>query len=125
MLTGSHGAPLLPAWRCVAVTGIVLEDLQAPPQQQFEQLRVTDPRLYFKTMQQQQQQSSQPQSQPQQQQGHATLMQQQDPTAAIGSIDPGNLLDPPVTSAVARQVRTLVVCHPSVTCTLAASSTDA
>lgn len=79
--------------------GIVLEDLQAPPQQQFEELRVTDPRLYFKSTQQQQQQLLQ------QQQKSSIKKQQLSPAQLVGSINPSNLLDPPFHSAVAQQVR--------------------
>eukprot|EP00878_Enallax_costatus_P019887 GHUV01020997.1.p1 GENE.GHUV01020997.1~~GHUV01020997.1.p1 ORF type:complete len:427 (+),score=167.75 GHUV01020997.1:757-2037(+) len=78
--------------------GIVLEDLQAPTQQKFEELRVTDPRLYFRTMQQQQH------PQAQQQPPSVGLKQQPDPAMLLGSIDLRNLLDPPVTSSIARQV---------------------
>eukprot|EP00879_Flechtneria_rotunda_P022351 GHRR01023582.1.p1 GENE.GHRR01023582.1~~GHRR01023582.1.p1 ORF type:complete len:313 (+),score=147.44 GHRR01023582.1:359-1297(+) len=90
-------------------TGVVLEDLQAPPQHQFEELRVTDPRLYFRTMQNQQQQGQQQQGQ--QQQGQqpgqppgAKKQQQQTVLELLRSIDPYNLLDPPIKPSAAKQV---------------------
>lgn len=87
----------------------MIEDLQAPLEQQLEELRVTDPRLYFRAMQQQpgqlQQQQQSPQSQHQQQQQQFVgVKAQQDVLQLLRAVDPLNLLDPPMPPAVAQQV---------------------
>jgi hypothetical protein len=104
---------------------VVLEDLQQPPQQQFEELKVSDPRRYFssstpgpgaRTHQQQQQQQKRslqpPSKQEQQQQGKRVKAEGlggvtyggKDVLELLGSVDPLQLDNPPILPSVAQQV---------------------
>jgi hypothetical protein len=101
----------------VACAGSGLEDLSAPVQQQFEELRVTNPRLYFSHTQllqqpqpaSQQSQQSQPQDAGWKQPGGAQQpqpqQQPQDVVAILRSIDCNALSDRPMEPAVANKVR--------------------
>lgn len=95
---------------CHAGSG--LDDLSAPVQQQFEELSVTNPRLYFSNIQQQQQPGLQ---QPQgaelavTQEGAGGRQQQQqrqpqDVVRLLQSIDPHALSDQPMAGPVANKV---------------------
>lgn len=97
----------------VACAGSGLEDLAAPVQQQFEELRVTNPRLYFSHTQPPPQQPAS--QQPQQSHLHDAgrkppggaqqQQQQQDVVAILRSIDVNALSDRPMEPAVANKVR--------------------
>lgn len=82
-----------------------MDDLQAPVQQQFEVLHVTDPRLYFSKLQQQQpQQQGQGQGPTVKQELGTQQVQPQDVVQMLRSIDPNALTDRPMQDEVARKV---------------------
>lgn len=82
-----------------------MDDLQAPIQQQFEVLHVTNPRLYFSNIQQQPQQQGQGQVPTVKQELGAQQMQPQDVVQVLRSIDPNALTDRPMQDEAARKVR--------------------
>jgi hypothetical protein len=98
----------------VFLAGSGLDDLTAPVQQQFEELSVTNPRLYFSNIQQrQQQQQQQPLSQQsdypvKQESGYhqqQQLQQPQDVVRLLREVDANALTDKPMEGPVASKVR--------------------
>lgn len=100
---------------CAAIVGCHtasgLEDLSAPVQQQFEELSVTNPRLYFSNIQQQQPGLQQPQGTElavkQEAAGGRQKQQQrqpQDVVRLLRSINPHALSDQPMAGPVANKV---------------------
>jgi hypothetical protein len=92
----------------VFMAGSGLDDLAAPVQQQFEELSVTNPRLYFSNIQQQQQPLSQQSGCPVKQEGgyqQQQLQQPQDVVRLLREIDANALTDKPMDGPVANKVR--------------------
>lgn len=97
---------------CVISAGSGLDDLSTPVQQQFEELSVTNPRLYFTHIQQQQPsqpgKGQQPQGLPVKQEQQDSRAQQQEPQDVVRllrGIDPNALTDQPMEPTLAGKVR--------------------
>lgn len=115
---------MLAACAFTACAGSGLDDLSTPVQQQFEELSVTNPRLYFSHIQQQQPSSQQGKGQQPQgltvkheQQGSQQQPQQpQDVVRLLRGIDPNALTDQPMEPTVAGKVRRQVTEEPDCIC---------
>jgi hypothetical protein len=103
-----------------ACAGSGLDDLSTPVQQQFEELSVTNPRLYFSHIQQQQPsqqgKGQQPQGLPVKQEQQGSQQQPQDVVRLLRGIDPNALTDQPMEPTVAGKVRRQGAEQPGCTC---------